>query len=90
MTTAANKMMPNGLLLGYRQWGSQSSGNNWQVYYPLVFNSAVYGVWINDYAAKNNNLQYVGVSEAESSLNGFKMYTSTANNIGIAFFAIGR
>ena len=72
------------------QWGSQSSGNNWQVYYPLVFNSAVYGVWINDYAAKNNNLQYVGVSEAESSLNGFKMYTSTANNIGMAFFAIGR
>lgn len=72
------------------QWGSQLSGNNWQVYYPLVFNSAVYGVWINDYAAKNNNLQYAGVSEAESSLNGFKMYTNTANNIGIAFFAIGR
>ena len=72
------------------QWGSQASGNNWQVYYPLVFNSAVYGVWINDYAAKNNNLQYVGVSEAESSLNGFKMYTSAANNMGIVFFAIGR
>lgn len=73
-----------------RQWGSQSSGNNWQVYYPLVFNSAVYGVWVNDYAAKNNNLQYVGVSEAESSLNGFKMYTNAGNVIGIAFFAIGR
>lgn len=78
------------LFISFQQWGSQSSGNNWQVYYPLVFNSAVYGVWIDDYAAKNNNLQYVGVSQAESSLNGFKMYTSTANNIGIAFFAIGR
>lgn len=25
MTTAANKMMPNGLLLGYRQWGLQTN-----------------------------------------------------------------
>lgn len=83
-------LLPSTLPSEHEQWGSQSSGNNWQVYYPLVFNSAVYGVWINDYAAKNNNLQYAGVSKAESSLNGFKMYTSTANNIGIAFFAIGR
>lgn len=84
------KLPSRGFYFRFRQWGSQLSGNNWQVYYPLVFNSAVYGVWINDYAAKNNNLQYAGVSEAESSLNGFKMYTNTANNIGIAFFAIGR
>ncbi|WP_443673887.1 gp53-like domain-containing protein [Megasphaera hexanoica] len=73
-----------------RQWGSQQSGNNWQVYYPMVFNSAVYGVWIIDYAAKTNNLQYAGVGESESGLNGFKMYTSASNNMGIAFLAIGR
>ena len=73
-----------------KQWGSQTSGNNWQIYYPLVFNSAVYGVWINDYAAKNSNLQYAGVDESESTLNGFKMYTSTSNSMGIAFLAIGR
>lgn len=56
----------------------------------MVFNSAVYGVWINDYAAKTNKLQYAGVSESESGLNGFKMYTSASNDIGIAFLAIGR
>lgn len=78
------------LLLVYKQWGSQQSGGNWQVYYPMVFNSAVYGVWINDYAAKTNKLQYAGVSESESGLNGFKMYTSASNDIGIAFLAIGR
>lgn len=72
------------------QWGSQQSGSDWQVYYPMVFNSAVYGVWINDYAAKTNKLQYAGVSESESGLNGFKMYTSASNDIGIAFLAIGR
>nr|DAL13270.1 MAG TPA_asm: Putative tail fiber protein fold, Tail fiber, receptor [Caudoviricetes sp.] len=72
------------------QWGSQSSGNNWMVYYPLVFSSAVYGVWLIDYAAKNNKLQYAGISESESALNGFKMYTSSANDIGIAFLAVGR
>ena len=72
------------------QWGSQQSGNNWQVYYPMVFNSAVYGVWIIDYAAKTNNLQYAGVGESESGLNGFKMYTSTSNSMGITFLAIGR
>lgn len=73
-----------------RQWGSQASGNNWQIYYPLVFNNAVYGVWLIDYAAKTNNLQYAGVSNSESALNGFKMYTSEANDMGIAFLAIGR
>lgn len=73
-----------------KQWGSQQSGNNWQVYYPMVFNSAVYGVWVNDYAAKNNNLQYAGVGESESGLNGFKMYTSTSNSMGITSWAIGR
>ena len=78
------------LLLEFRQWGSQSSGNNWMVYYPLVFSSAVYGVWLIDYAAKNNKLQYAGISESESALNGFKMYTSSANDIGIAFLAVGR
>ena len=72
------------------QWGSQASGNNWQIYYPLVFNNAVYGVWLIDYAAKTNNLQYAGVSNSESALNGFKMYTSEANDMGIAFLAIGR
>lgn len=72
------------------QWGSQQSGNNWQVYYPMVFNSAVYGVWIIDCAAKTNNLQYAGVGESESVLNGFKMYTSASNDMGIAFLAIGR
>ena len=56
----------------------------------MVFNSAVYGVWIIDYAAKTNNLQYAGVGESESGLNGFKMYTSASNNMGIAFLAIGR
>lgn len=56
----------------------------------MVFNSAVYGVWVIDYAAKTNNLQYAGVDESESGLNGFKMYTSTANNMGITFLAIGR
>lgn len=56
----------------------------------MNFNSAVYGVWIIDYAAKTNNLQYAGVSESESGLNGFKMYTSASNDIGIAFLAIGR
>jgi hypothetical protein len=66
------------------------SGNNWQVYYPMVFNSAVYGVWVIDYAAKTNKLQYAGVSESESGLNGFKIYTSTSNDMGIAFLAIGR
>lgn len=72
------------------QWGSQQAGNNWQVYYPMVFNSAVYGVWIIDYAASTNNLQYAGVGESESGLNGFKMYTSTTHNMGITFLAIGR
>lgn len=72
------------------QWGSQASGNNWIVDYPLVFSSAVYGVWVIDYAAKTNNLQYAGISETESALNGFKMYTSSANNMGIAFLAVGR
>ena len=84
------KARSHGYCCPHRQWGSQTSGNNWQVYYPLVFNSAVYGVWINDYAAKNSNLQYAGVDESESTLNGFKMYTSTSNNMGIAFLAIGR
>lgn len=78
------------LPLESKQWGSQASGNNWQVYYPLVFNNAVYGVWLIDYAAKTNNLQYAGISESESALNGFKMYTSAANDMGIAFLAIGR
>lgn len=59
------------LPLESKQWGSQQSGNNWQVYYPMVFNSAVYGVWIIDYAASTNNLQYAGVGESESGLNGF-------------------
>ena len=72
------------------QWGSQQSGDNWKVYYPMVFNSAVYGVWIIDDAAKTNNLQYAGVGESERGLNGFKMYTSASNDMGIAFLAIGR
>ena len=72
------------------QWGSQASGNNWIVGYPLVFSSAVYGVWVIDYAAKTNNLQYAGVGESERGLNGFKMYTSASNDMGIAFLAIGR
>jgi hypothetical protein len=80
----------HGLQSAFKQWGSQPSGNNWQVYYPMVFNSAVYGVWIIDYAAKTNNLQYASVGESESGLNGFKMYTSASNNMGIAFLAIGR
>lgn len=73
-----------------RQWGSQASGNNWIVGYPLVFSGAVYGVWVIDYAAKTNNLQYAGVGESERGLNGFKMYTSASNDMGIAFLAIGR
>lgn len=72
------------------QWGSQQAGNNWQVYYPMVFNSAVYGVWIIDDAAKDNNLQYAGVGGSERGLNRFKMYTSASNDMGIAFLAIGR
>lgn len=78
------------MLLQSRQWGSQASGNNWIVGYPLVFSSAVYGVWVIDYAAKTNNLQYAGVGESESGLNGFKMYTSASDDMGIAFLAIGR
>ena len=91
-STGGNGYLCLGSLFGgvIIQWGSQQSGSNWQVYYPMVFNSAVYGVWINDYAAKTNKLQYAGVSESESGLNGFKMYTSASNDIGIAFLAIGR
>lgn len=43
MTTAANKMMPNGLLLGYRQWGynngtSFSSGEKEiSISFPITF-----------------------------------------------------
>ena len=45
MTTAANKMMPNGLLLGYRQWGlglTSTSGTQ-KVTLPLSA-SALIGV----------------------------------------------
>jgi hypothetical protein len=73
-----------------KQWGIQAAGNNWIVGYPLVFSSAVYGVWVIDYAANTNNLQYVGISESESALNGFKMYTSATNDMGISFLAVGR
>jgi hypothetical protein len=39
MTAAANKMMPNGLLLGYRQWGKTA---NSVVVWPISFTNTDY------------------------------------------------
>lgn len=71
------------------QWGAQASGNNWDVYYPIVFNNNVYGVFVSDYNAGNNELQYAGI-HGDGRLNGFKMYTNTANDMTICYLAIGR
>lgn len=78
-----------GLYYANRQWGAQASGNNWDVYYPIVFNNNVYGVFVSDYNAGNNELQYAGI-HGDGRLNGFKMYTNTANDMTICYLAIGR
>lgn len=52
MTTATNKMMPNGLLLGYRQWGKSTftSGKTYNdISFPISFTRDVYQIIVMDW-----------------------------------------
>lgn len=84
MTTAANKMMPNGLLLGYRQWGKGSlTGATTKIdYYPVSFTSTCYGIFISD------TFGYLAVGAEVINNTCFKIYTS--GDIGYVTLFIGK
>lgn len=65
MTTAANKMMPNGLLLGYRQWGYSRYG---YVAFPIQFTSFRKIAILH----AGNNFMIAKALE-DNSLNGFTL-----------------
>ena len=76
MTTAANKMMPNGLLLGYRQWGTfqinKGSGS-----FKLPLSSTIL----------SGHIQRGGVSAQYNGLSG-TMVVSSLNEPETLFFLV--
>lgn len=71
------------------QWGSQAAGNNWVIYYPLVYTKQVYYTAAIDSAAKDTSKQYVAISGSDSGLSQFKLITSSGNDIGASWISIG-
>ena len=62
MTTAANKMMPNGLLLGYRQWGNGSTSKATTINYPISFpNEAFATIAVHGAGSKGETIRKVSV-----------------------------
>ena len=86
MTTAANKMMPNGLLLGYRQWGTTNKSQSYTAF-PIAYTKFA----VKCYSPTNPN-EYSGViittsnTSHDISLTGINIDPST---YGRDYFTLG-
>lgn len=82
-------MMPNGSLLGYKQWGNTSlsdNGGGW-VYFPLRFPNAAY---ILEYTHYNSLDVAINVYLETSHLDTDKAYVrSNEGSTRVHFLAVG-
>lgn len=84
MTTAANKMMPNGLLLGYRQWGvtTYNSNPNGQVIIPAIaFSTYFAGVVVDRGIKWNTGGTFTGVDYIDGGVIFWPQYTGSPQTV---------
>ena len=74
-------------LLAGRQWGMQSGGNNWDVYYPIAVNQVLAIVAIDAGATGSSQLQAIGINPNTS---GFKTYSSGSNNFYLSWLMLAK
>lgn len=77
------------LFVGNKQWGNQGAGNNWDIYYPIVYTKYAYITVTIDNGATSTSHQYTALANGGNKLNKFTLITSNNSEIGIAWLSIG-
>lgn len=83
------KPLSHGFCFRFKQWGSQSAGDNWIIYYPLAYTKQVCYTDGIDNGADSSSHQYIALAANDAVLNKFKIITSSNTDVGLSWISIG-
>ena len=69
------------------QWGTQNSGANWDIYYPIAINQVLAIVAIDAGSEENGSFQAIGV---KPNTNGFKVYSSGGKDFYLSWLMVAK